>query len=136
MGRDSVLNAPRDVAPVQTPDAPPPLHSGLLPKPKQAGDRRTRSPSAACHLRPERAPTADRSSRPGLLGLPVPERVGMEGAPGHRSARNRGPLAPQGFQALLAIDLEARTRTPFNLTRDSGVCFLFPSDGPKVVSTS
>jgi hypothetical protein len=41
----------------------------------------------------------------------VADLVGMEGDPGHRSARNRGSLASQGISAVLAIDLETRTRS-------------------------
>jgi hypothetical protein len=38
--------------------------------------------------------------------------VGMERDSRHRPAQHCRPLASQGLQALLTIDLEARTRTP------------------------
>ena len=44
---------------------------GLLPKPKQAGDRRARAPPAACDLRPKGLPTPDYPSRSRLLGPPL-----------------------------------------------------------------
>ncbi len=102
-------NAPRYVASAQTHNDLPPLCSGLLSRPKRAGDRRARSPSATDQLHRERPPTPDDSGRSGLLGPSVANVVGVERDPGHRPARHSSPLASQGISAVLAIYFEART---------------------------
>ncbi len=68
-------NASRYEAPAQTRNDLPSLYSGFLSKPKRAGDRRARSPSATGHLHRERPPTPDHScvfskpDRSGIIGL-------------------------------------------------------------------
>ncbi|CAN0202365.1 unnamed protein product, partial [Discosporangium mesarthrocarpum] len=79
--------------------------SGLLPKPKQTGDRRAHPPPAAGDVCREGTPPADRADRPRLLDPVVAGLVGVEGSPDHRLARHRGPMASQGLQVLLVRDL-------------------------------